>query len=352
VSGELAERVLDTVRSATGGRAEAEVIVGRTDMALTRFANSFIHQNVAESTTSMRLRLHLDGRTATGATTRIAGDGVESLVERTVAASRLLPLDPGWAGLSPPAPTLSSGNVDRAIVEVTPATRAAIVAAFVAAADGLETAGYCQTEHTTAWFANSAGQFVTGESTQAALDGIARTGTSDGSAHLVSNRLGDVDGAALGARAADKARRSADPVELPAGDYEVVLEPFPVADVLLGLAIYGFNGRAVNESRSFVKVGERQFDEAVTLIDDATAPEAIGIAFDGESAGSRSSRTASPWPSPTTGARPTRPARRRPATPSPAARPSARRRRISRWRRDRRASPSTISSRPWSGASS
>jgi predicted Zn-dependent protease len=280
--GGLAERAIDLVRSATGGRAEAEVIVDRTDMALTRFANSFVHQNVAESGTSMRLRLHLDGRTATGATTRIDGDGVDSLVERTVAASRLLPVDAGWAGLAPPAPTATSGNVDPSTTDVTPAARAAIVAAFVDAADGLETAGYCRTVHTTACFANSDGQHVTGEATEAALDGIARTGSSDGSAHLVSNRLGDVDGAALGARAGDKARRSADPVELPPGDYEVVLEPFPVADILLWLAVHGFNGRAVNEGRSFVKVGEHQFDDAVTLIDDATDPDALGFPFDGE----------------------------------------------------------------------
>jgi hypothetical protein len=50
----VASQVLDLVRAASSG-AEAEVLVDTTELALTRFANSFIHQNVAEATTGVRL---------------------------------------------------------------------------------------------------------------------------------------------------------------------------------------------------------------------------------------------------------------------------------------------------------
>jgi predicted Zn-dependent protease len=278
---DLAERTLELVRSATGGAAEAEVVVDTSTLALTRFANSFIHQNVEDTTTSVRLRLHLDGRSASGATTRVAsGDGLARLVERTVTAARVQPPDPGWGGLSPPAPAAGSGNADVATADASPAQRAEVVRAFVDAAGGLECAGYCQTTHTVAAFANSAGQHLVGDTTGAALDGIARTGSSDGSAHGMSVRLADLDGAALGARAGDKARTSTDAIELPPGEYEVVLEPFAAADIMLWMAVYGFNGRAVNEGRSFVRVGEVQFDESVTIVDDAIGPDAIGLPFD------------------------------------------------------------------------
>jgi predicted Zn-dependent protease len=280
---DLAERTIDLARSATGGAAEAEVVVDTSTLALTRFANSYIHQNVEDTTTSVRLRLHLDGRSATGATTRVAGeDGLARLVERTVTAARVQPLDPGWGGLSPSAPAAGSGNADRATTEATPAQRAEVVRAFIDASGGLECAGYCQTTNTVAVFANSAGQHLVGESTSAAIDGIARTGSSDGSAHGMSVRLGDLDGATLGARAAEKARTSAEAIELPPGEYEVVLEPFAAADILLWMALYGFNGRAMNEGRSFVQVGETQFDEAATIVDDPVGPEAIGLPFDVE----------------------------------------------------------------------
>ena len=46
--------------------------------------------------------------------------------------------------------------------------------------------------------------------------------------------------------------------------------------------IYGFNGRAVDEGRSFARLGESQFDSAISLADDATHPMAVGIGFDAE----------------------------------------------------------------------
>ena len=64
---DIAQQVLAFVEPSG---AEAEVSVERYQIALTRFANSFIHQNLADTTVSVRLRLHLDGRTATGSTTR------------------------------------------------------------------------------------------------------------------------------------------------------------------------------------------------------------------------------------------------------------------------------------------
>jgi len=62
----------------------------------------------------------------------------------------------------------------------------------------------------------------------------------------------------------------------------VVLEPTAVHDVLRCLSIYGFGGRAVNERRSFARVGEAQLDAALSIVDDATAPGAVGAPFDVE----------------------------------------------------------------------
>jgi predicted Zn-dependent protease len=277
---DVASQVLDLVRAVAGPAAEAEVVVERQALALTRFANSYIHQNVADSITSVRLRLHLDGRTAAGSTT--VTDGLRDLVERTVAASRLSPADPGWPGLAPPAPATSAGTVDEATAHASPDDRAERVRAFVDAAGGLVTAGFCRTMYMSTAFCNSAGQSLSGATTEAAMDAIARAGTSDGVARLASTRLADIDGAVLGARAAAKARAAQDPVELPPGRYEVVLEHGAVADILSVFAIYGFNGKTFAERRSFVKPGEAQFDPAVTLIDDASAPGVIGMPFDPE----------------------------------------------------------------------
>jgi predicted Zn-dependent protease len=273
---DVAGRVLDLVRAAAGPQAEAEVYVQHAELALTRFADSYIHQNVADATTYVRLRLHLDGRTAAGSTTVV--DGLSGLVDRTVAATRLSPPDQHWPGLAPAQPAAHTGTVDEATAAASPAERAARVRAFVDAAGGLSTAGFVRTSYESVAFANTAGQSLAGATTSAGMDGIARCPGSDGVARLGSNRLAELDGAVLGTRAAAKARAGVDAVELPPGEYEVVLEPEAVVDIVANLCMYGFNGKLVAENTSFVRPAEAQFDPAVTMVEG----DLDGLPFDVE----------------------------------------------------------------------
>ena len=275
---DICERVLRLV----GSDAEAEVTVtGGTD-ALTRFATSFIHQNVADAVRRVHLRVALDGRVAEATVNQADDDALAGLVRSAMDAARLRPVDPGWPGLGPPAEAPAVERWDDATAEADPSSRAERVGAFVAAAEGLETAGFCATSGTTVAFASSAGQRLAGRSTMAALDGIARTPTSDGSGRAASARLADLDGSTVGAEATRRARDSADASDLEPGRYEVVLSPSCVVNVLGFLALYGFNGRAVEEGRSFARLGATQFDPSLTLADDVAHPISVGIGFDAE----------------------------------------------------------------------
>ncbi|NBE80663.1 TldD/PmbA family protein [Micromonospora rubida] len=282
---DLAGRVVDLVRRLGGPGAEAEVVVTRSELALTRFANSFIHQNVAESGVGVRLRVHADGRTAAGSGSVVTPDGLAALVERALTAARLCPPDPAWPGLTPPASVPAVPAWDEATAFAEPDERAERVRAFVAAVGGLEAAGYCRTAYRAAAFANSAGHSAQGSAAEAAMDGIARAGAADGVARLCADRLANLDGAALGHRAATKARAAVAPVELPPGRYEVVLEPAAVADLLHNFAVWGFNGKRFAERQSFAEPGVAQFDPAVTLVDDPLGGS--GLPFDAEGTGRR-----------------------------------------------------------------
>jgi predicted Zn-dependent protease len=275
---DVASRTLELTLAAVPG-ADVEVSVDRSRLALTRFANSVIHQNVADDTTSVHVRVHLDGRTAAGTSTLTGADGLAALAHRTADAVKVAPVDPGWPGLAPRADAPATVPVDPSTAEATPDDRAGLVRSFVDAAGGLETAGFCRTSHWTGAFVNSAGQEVTGATAEASMDGIARQAGVDGVARHASNRLSDLDGAVLGTRAAAKVRAGADPVELPPGRYEVLLEPTAVADLLQNLAVWCFNGKAVNERRSFAELGSPQFDGVVTLFDD---PLSAGVGYDRE----------------------------------------------------------------------
>jgi TldD protein len=213
VAADVAAQALELAARAMPG-AQLEARADRSQSALTRFANSFIHQNVDEDTTRVGVRAHRDGRTVSASTT--TGD-LSALVDRVATMLTAAPLDPGWPGLTQPAGLVDRSTVDEATRDCPPAARADRVRAFVDAAQGHEAAGYCRTSYWSGSYRNSLGQAIDDDSTEAVLDGIARGGGADGTARRTSARLSDVDGAALGTAAAQSVRSQADPVELPPG---------------------------------------------------------------------------------------------------------------------------------------
>jgi predicted Zn-dependent protease len=303
---DLAARVLELAGTVAGPGAQAEVHVTSRVRGLTRFARSFVHQNVVDTSERIRLRVFVDGSWAAVSTDRADADSLVRAVESAVAAARLRPADPAFPGLTPPTPLPlrvaanlagpatglyppvdgvpdgSGGNWDDATADATPNQRAAVVREFVDAAGGLETAGYVQTMRTEGVYANTLGQSVAGRVTECAADGIARLPGADGVARHGAVRLSELSGATLGAAAADKARAGVDPVDLPPGDYEVVLEHPCVADLLRFLLAYGFNGRPVAEGRSFLRVGEQQFDPSLRIWDAPTDPLSTSLPYDTE----------------------------------------------------------------------
>ncbi|HVF73973.1 MAG TPA: TldD/PmbA family protein [Acidimicrobiales bacterium] len=270
----------DAVLQLVDGRAEAAVTATVGASSLTRFANSFIHQNVGEQVRRIDLLVAVEGRLASAATTRT--DALRRLVDDTIAAAQLRPVDPDWPGLAPPAPVPATASYDEATDHAAPDERAAVARDFVYAARDLKAAGYCSTSGTAVAFGNTAGQRAAARVTEAIVDGIHQTTTSAGSAHRSSSRLGDLDGDVIGSLAVDRARRAVDPRDIEPGDYEVVLSPVAVADVVEFLAYYGLNGKAFVEEQSFARIGEQQFDERITLVDDVTDRRAVGLCFDAE----------------------------------------------------------------------
>ncbi len=275
---DICEQVLDLV----GDRAEAQVRVTGGREALTRFANSFIHQNVAEDGLWVNLKVAIDGKVASATTTRTGPDPLKRLAEDAIEAARLRPADPDWPGTAPAADVTDPDHYDRATAQAGPEERARLVQAFVEQGPGLRAAGYVSTDGGSVAVATSAGQRAEGRATRATLDGIHQTVTSAGSAHQSSARLAELDGTAAAQRAARKAESSAEADDLEPGRYEVVLQPECVATIVVFLAGYGFNAKAVIEGQSFVKLGEKQFDTSIDLWDDAFDPRAMGLGFDAE----------------------------------------------------------------------
>jgi predicted Zn-dependent protease len=273
-----ADRLVEIIGSR--GEAEATVAVGRLE--LTRFANSFIHQNVGEEYVHVRLRVAAAGRVASVSGNRADDDALKKLAEDALIVAATQPVDEDWPGLTAAVSIAPSDFSHASTNGATPGGRAAAVKAFVDAGNGLSAAGFCDTDSFEAAFANSQGHRASSRGSRATIDGIHQTGESAGAAHQTSNAFADLDGAAAGALAADRARRGMHAFDLKPGEYEVVLAPEPVATIAVFLDFYGFNGKAFNEGQSFVELGTGQFDERVTMIDDPMGPGALGEAYDAE----------------------------------------------------------------------
>jgi predicted Zn-dependent protease len=276
---ELVDRTLDLI----DGRADAEVHVDVGVSALTRFANSFIHQNVSEVATTVGLRVATaDRRVASSTATATTPDALKRFVDTTLEVAARQPVDGGWPGFGSVVEQPDVDHWDQATADADPVERAEAVREFIEAGDGLSAAGYCQTEARHHAYGNTEGRTASGRFTTAIIDGIHQTEGSAGSGHTAGRSLAGLDATATGALAARRARDGRDPFDAKPGDYEVVLSPECVATIAVFLDVYGFNAKVFQEGMSFVELGSDQFDPSVTIRDDATDRRALYTGFDVE----------------------------------------------------------------------
>ena len=280
----MAEAVLRLAEAE--GATEAEVLVAGGDDAFTRFANSEIHQNVAESDIRVNLRVARGTRIGVASSGRTDPEGLRRLAETAGRIAAIAEETAEWAGLpaaGPADPVV--GAYAAGTADASPELRAAGVRAVIAAADaaGVGAFGSFSTGVETVAVASSAGIRAAEVRTAARLLTVTM-GPDDGTGYAEAAAVDatTIDAAGVGREAAEKARRSARPVDLPPGDYPVVLEEYAVADLLDNLGSVGFSGLAVEEERSFFEPGRRIGSELVTIVDDARDPAGMPASFDYE----------------------------------------------------------------------
>jgi PmbA protein len=265
---------------------EVEVMAMADDGSLTRFANSEIHQNVAESNVQVNLRFVAGRRVGVASTNRSDDEGLRLLAERAAAIARNSEELDDWGGLPGPTPIheVPEGYAT-ATAEATPELRADGVRAVIAAADaaGVVSYGSFSTATETLGIANSKGVRASQRRTVSQLLTVAMAPDGgSGYAEAAAVDVTDLDAAAIGRQAAEKARATGNPIAVDPGDWPVVLEEYAVVDLLSMLGYMGFSALAVQEERSFSEPGRRVGSELVTIVDDGTDPATLPMAFDYE----------------------------------------------------------------------
>src|SRR5215471_16352222 len=81
---------------------QTEVVYAGTESALTRFANNFIHQNVAESNHEVRVRAIVGKRTGVATTNRLDDQSLQRVAEQALEIARISPENPEFHSLPEP----------------------------------------------------------------------------------------------------------------------------------------------------------------------------------------------------------------------------------------------------------
>ncbi len=280
----IAERALRYAEAA--GASEVEALVSADDLSLTRFANSEIHQNVAESNTQLNLRVVVGRRVGVASSNHLDDEGLRRLAESATAIARNSEELEDWGGLPEPTPISDMpAGYAASTAGATPEGRADGVRAVIAAADdaGVTAYGSFSTGTELVAIANSKGIRAAQRRTAAQL--LTVTMAADGGSgygEQASVDVDEIDAGAIGREAAAKAQATQNPVAVDPGDWPVVLEEYAVVDILSMLGYVGFSALAVQEERSFAEPGKRIGSELVTITDDAADPATLPMAFDYE----------------------------------------------------------------------
>jgi PmbA protein len=276
---DLAERA---VAAAEGDGVEAVVQAERSGFA--RFAGSEVHQPTLIENVSVFVRVIRGNRVGAAAANRVDDDGLRDLALRAGEAADAAPEDPDLppvAGVSQ-LPDVDGNDAETAALS--PADQAELAAEAIDGAGDTPVYGFFTSGTATVAVVTSAGFAGEQTSTDATALALGATDGSSGYAEQTSWAVRDVDPAAVARQAVELAGRTTNADQLAPGTYRAVLGPYAVGELLQYFAFDTFSGLALIEERSYLsgKLGERHFDEKVSIADDPLDPQGLPKQFDFE----------------------------------------------------------------------
>jgi len=265
---ELARLVASKVRA-----EQYEVIIVRNSEALTRFANSSIHQNVQSHDIMVRLRLLEGLRSSASSTTDISEEGLLKLSQKSQEQLDNSP-DAEEPTILPSAGTTIQSNspkLDTSEAFKEPEYRAKVVSKICdeAKRHDIQAFGSFAVNREEIYILNSAQTEAYSEATQTQLISQMMKELSSGFAQSTASHIRMIEEERVTQESIDLCLSGKNPMELEPGEYEVILMPEAVEDVLSMVAHMGFSTVAIQEGRSFLseKLHQAVFDQKLSLSD-------------------------------------------------------------------------------------
>src|SRR5579884_63800 len=277
----LARRVLER-----SGADQTEVLVWSGNDELTRFTHNLVHQNVAASDVSVRVRAVVGKRSGVAATNVLDDADLDDAVQRALRIAQLAPEDPALSDLPRGGKTEApEGAYSAETADATPHLRAQMCDEIFKTAEerGYWCAGFVTTTTGGVTIRNSSGACASFDGTDSGVNVKMNAGDSTGFAEGYDNDVVRLDARAIGITSAEKASASAHPIAVDPGPWTVILEPAAFGELVTYLVEH-FSAQAFDEGSSFMSdgLGKLYLGENVTIQDDYAHPLNPSMPFDYE----------------------------------------------------------------------
>jgi PmbA protein len=264
---------------------QTEVLLLTEDSSLARFARSTLHQHVAEKNATLILRVIAGKRTGVVTTNILSPSSVRKALQEALHLARVQNPNEEFVSLPGPSPIPETSTFSETIHRLTPERKGRMIRDLIlfSKAKGFLMSGAFSNGIVEFAIVNSLGVEAYQKYSDLFFHVIAENGENSGYAGFVSRDLNQLDLERLGQEAIDKASPGHS-TQIDPGEYEVILEPYAVSELLSFLGYLGFHALSVQEGRSFFcdQFGKKMVDERVTLYDDGLDPEGLQVPFDFE----------------------------------------------------------------------
>jgi PmbA protein len=264
---------------------QTEAILLTEDSSLTRFADSAIHQHVAERNQTLILRVVLGRKIAVVTTNIFLPSSVKRSLRKAISLAKVQQPNDEFISLPGPKPIPEIETFSENISRLTPIRKAKMIKGILTSVRGreLKASGAFSNGEVELAVVNSLGVEAYQKFSDLFLHLIVENEKSSGYASFVARDPDQLDVDSLTQEAIRKTSGE-EPIQIEPGEYEVILEPYAVSELLSFLGYLGFHALAVQEGRSFFsnRFGEKMVNEKVTIYDDGLDPEGLKVPFDFE----------------------------------------------------------------------
>ena len=274
------------------GLAEADAVVATLDggtNAATRLADNAITQNIERRSAVLTVSCAYGQSHGAASTDDLSDNSLKAVVEAAQDIARRLPPDPEYM------PPLETSEIEKypkvdgffeqtARFDPLEKAKHLTAAAKTVGGKGFRFSGAYASGDQFRAVANSAGLRAYHGSTGAELHLTALGATGSGWAEKMSNNVDEINVEEVAARALGIAEMAQNPADGEPGKYTVIMQPAAVAEMLAFLFWGGFDAKATDEDRTFLRgrLGARICGEEITIRSDPANARCPGAPFQEE----------------------------------------------------------------------